>query len=177
MITMLASLAMLQSVAAAKPSSPPTPPPACDTPAHSGFDFWIGEWDVFPNGGQKQVARSKIEKLYAGCAIRENWMPLQGAGGGSFNSLDPVTGRWHQTWVGSSPGRVEFEGGMADGKMVLNGYWAAIGGPGKDGLVRMTYTAQDPDTVRQHGEVSYDYGLSWTTSFDLIYRRREENSQ
>ena len=48
-------------------------------------------------------------------------MPLNGADGGSLNSMEPETGRWHQTWIGSSPGRVEFVGGpVADG-MVLTG--------------------------------------------------------
>jgi hypothetical protein len=66
---------------------------------------------------------------------------------------------------------VEFEGGPVAGKMVLTGNWRGINGPGQDGLVRMTYTAIDKDTVRQHGELSTDHGLSWSDNFDFIYRR------
>ena len=175
MFMSFASLALLQAAASQSgplPIAPPAPPPppSCSTEAHAAFDFWIGEWDVFAKGSDKQVARSKIERLYAGCAIRENWMPLQGAGGGSLNNLDPATGRWHQIWIGPSPGRVEFDGGPINSKMVLTGYWAGINGPGIDGLVRMTYTANDDKSVRQHGEVSFDHGLSWADSFDFIYR-------
>lgn len=166
MILTIASLLIAQVVSAQTP-----PPPPCQSEAHAAFDFWVGEWDVFPSGQDTQVARSKIERLYGGCAIRENWMPLQGAGGGSLNNLDPATGRWHQTWVGPSPGRVEFEGGPIEGGMVLTGYWRGVGGPGKDGLVRMTYTLGADGSVRQHGEVSFDHGVSWQDSFDLIYRR------
>jgi hypothetical protein len=54
--------------------------------------------------------------------------------------------------------------------MVLAGYWAGIGGPGRNGLVRMTYTPNADGSVRQYGRVSYDHGLTWEDSFDLIYR-------
>jgi len=99
------SLATAQAASAAAP-----PPPACEGEAYSAFDFWVGEWDVYPAGGDKLVAHSRIEKLYGGCAIRENWMPLTGNGGGSLSDYEPTTGRWHQTWIGSAPGRVEFDG-------------------------------------------------------------------
>jgi hypothetical protein len=170
-------VAALLLVAQAGPSAaaPPPKPPACDTSAHGQFDFWVGEWDVYPNNPDPakapQVARSKIDRLYAGCAVRENWMPLKGPGGGSLNALDPATGRWHQTWIGAQPGRVEFDGGFNGKAMVLTGYWAGVNGPGQDALIRMTYTAIDKDTVRQHGEQSTDHGLTWGPSFDLIYRR------
>jgi hypothetical protein len=147
--------------------------PPCAEEVHAAFDFWIGQWDVFPTGGDTEVARSRIERLHGGCAIRENWMPLRGTGGGSLTNLDPQTGRWHQTWIGSSPGRIEFEGGPVPGGMVLTGYWPDARGPGKDGLVRMTYTALEYGAVRQLGEVSYDHGLEWEPSFDFVYRRRE----
>ena len=168
MLSIAAALLIAQAAA-----QPAPPPPACDSPAHAAFDFWIGEWDVYRSGTDTLVARSRIEKLYAGCAVRENWMPLNGAGGGSLNNLDPATGRWHQTWIGSTPGRVEFDGGPVGREMVLTGYWAGIGGPGEDGIVRMIYTPNEDGSVRQHGLVSYDQGLTWVDSFDLIYRPRE----
>jgi hypothetical protein len=120
------------------------------------------------------VANSRIERLYGGCVVRENWMPLRGTGGGSLNSLDPATGRWHQQWIGSSPGRVDFEGGPVDGGMVLTGYWQNFGGPGQHAMVRQTFVRIDADTVRQHGEASTDHGLTWATRYDFLYRRRAE---
>lgn len=57
---------------------------------------------------------------------------------------------------------------------MLTGYWANINGPGQDGLVRMSYKANEDGSVRQYGEVSYDFGLSWEDSFDFIYRPRAE---
>ena len=179
MIALAASLALLQAAAAGTPSTSPAPAPppqGCAGEEFDAFDFWVGEWVVYPNGeaGEQEnvVAHSRIEKLYGGCAVRENWMPLRGTGGGSLNNLDPETGRWHQTWVGSAPGRTEFTGGPVAGKMVLGGYWQNVNGPGRHALVRMTYSPLSDGSVRQHGEASTDHGLTWQTSFDFIYRRK-----
>lgn len=171
-VAILALLFMQATPAEGAPAAPPSPP-ACDSPEHAAFDFWVGEWDVYRHGTETKVAESRIERLHNGCAVREQWMPLRGAGGSSLNHFDPVTRRWHQKWVGQVPGSVEFEGGLVEGRMVLNGYWPGVGGPGRDGLVRMTYTPSPDGSVRQHGEVSYDHGLTWSDSFDFDYRRKE----
>ena len=134
----LASLLLAQAAAVQAPSPPP--PPACAAAEHAALDFWVGDWEVYPNGRDNLVAQSKIEKLYGGCAIRENWMPLRGAAGGSLSGFDPGSGRWHQTGIGSSPGVVRFEGGPVDGKMMLTGSWPGSGPGGEDGLTRMTYS-------------------------------------
>jgi hypothetical protein len=163
--------ALIFAQAASAPAGPSPPRAPCADTAHAAFDFWLGEWDVYPNGSDKLVAHSKIEKLYGGCAVRENWMPLQGTGGGSLNSIDPATGRWHQEWVGSAPGRVDFDGGLVGREMVLTGYSPyAGGGAGKPGLVRIVYTPYADGSVRQHGLASLDQGLTWHDSYDFIYR-------
>lgn len=145
----------------------PPPPPACTGQEHRQFDFWVGDWTVTPTGKDQPVANSLIEKLYAGCAVRENWMPFKGTGGGSLNNY--VDGKWRQTWVDAANSRVEFEGGLVDGKMVLTGFWKGVNGPGKDALIRMTYSKNADGSVRQHGEQSTDGGKSWSTNFDFTY--------
>jgi hypothetical protein len=168
MILTIASLLLAQ--AAAVQAAAPPPSPACTAEQHAALDFWVGDWDVYPNGRDNLVAHSKIEKLYGGCAIRENWMPLRGAPGGSLSGFDPATGRWHQTWIGSSPGVVRFEGGPVDGRMVLTGWWPGSGPGGEDGLTRMTYSRIEGNAVRQLGEFSADHGVTWQPSFDFTYR-------
>ena len=84
---------------------------------------------------------------------------------------DPDDRRWHQTWQDSSNGRVEFDGGLVDGKMILIGYWRGVAGPGKDGWVRMIYTPNADGSVRQAGEQSMDGGKTWSPSFDFTYRK------
>ena len=167
----LFALAVLAAAPAPAQTIPPaSPPPACAGSEHRQFDFWVGSWDVYPTGKPRLVADSLIEKLYGGCAIRENWMPLQGTPGGSLNNFVAADKRWHQTWVDSSNARVEFAGGLVDGKMVLLGYWEGVNGPGQDALIRMTYSRAADGSVRQFGEQSTDHGLSWSTAFDFTYK-------
>ena len=167
---MLAALMLLQQAAPAA-AAPPSPPAPCADARHGEFDFWVGEWDVYPASGAAPVARSVIEKLYAGCAIRENWMPLNGAAGGSLNGVDRATGRWVQRWIGSGGEVVDFSGGLTgEGVMVLTGYWPDYDGAGNTALVRMEYSRVEAGAVRQHGLISWDHGRSWRTGFDFIYR-------
>jgi hypothetical protein len=147
-------------------------PPAktCAEPERAQLDFWIGHWDVYPTGKSNLVAHSLIEKLYAGCAIRENWMPLNGGAGGSLSAWNPKTGKWHQTWMDSGGATVMFDGRMIGDAMTIDGNWANVVAPGKDGVVRMRYRRNPDGSVRQWGEVTQDGGKSWSPSFDLTYK-------
>ena len=150
--------------------APPAPPPnACATPQHRQFYFGVGAWDVYATGTDRLVAHSLIERRYNGCAIRENWMPLRGQGGGSFSAWRPGTNNWRQTWVDSTGAWVEFTGGMDGNAMVLTGPWAGAA-TGQDGIVRMRYSPEAGGVVRQHGQVSTDNGATWTDSFGFTYR-------
>ena len=175
-MTIAAAVLFALQAAASTPSPVPTPPPACSSEEHSAFDFWVGEWDVYPNSTDTKVAESRIERTSGGCVIRETWMPLRGGGGTSMSFINHRSGRWEQVWVGSDGKRVDFTGGMVDGRMVLTGYWDGVGPNGEDQLVRMTYSREEEGSVRQHGEASTDHGLSWQTSFDLIYRPKDRGT-
>ena len=171
-MVLAATMALLIQAEAPQATTKPPAPPKCDTAGYAQFDFWVGDWDVFPAGSDKQVATSKIERLYNGCAVRENWQPFSGNSGGSLNSYDPKTGQWHQRWIGSSPGKVDFIGGKLAQGMVLTGNWPAPGAAHQ--LIRMTYSKNEDGSVRQHGESSVDHGVSWKTAFDFIYRPQNE---
>ena len=174
MIDILAAV-LLQS-AAPQTGENEAPPPAaralpCETEARRAFDFWLGEWIVHAPGQDEPVGRSAISKMSGGCAVRETWMPFKQPNGTSLTMLNANTGRWEQVWIGSDGQRVEFEGGIVDGKMILTGYWNNLAGPGKHALIRMTFTRMDASTVRQFGEASTDHGLTWKPSFDFLYKR------
>ncbi|MGE0179140.1 MAG: hypothetical protein AB7O91_04900 [Sphingomonas sp.] len=170
----LAASLLLLGAGAARAQTPPAQPaprpPACATPEHRQFDFWIGYWDVYPANSERMIAHSLIERRYAGCAIRENWLPLGREGGGSFSGWRSGERRWRQTWVDSGGAWVEFQGGMQGDAMVLTGEWAGVNGPGTTALVRMTYTRQEGGVVRQLGEASTDGGATWGPAWDYYYR-------
>ena len=166
----IAGLLVLALPAWAETPAAPPPPPGCTAPESRQFDFWVGGWDVYVNGHpDKKVARSLIETLYQGCAIRENWQPGRPSAGGSLSSYVPAEKGWRQTWVDSSGSRVEFTGGWTGQAMVLTGMWPQAGHPTQ--LTRMTYSRQPDGAVRQLGETSDDQGKTWQPSFDFIYRK------
>lgn len=152
-------------------AQPKPPPSVCPKQLERGeLGFWVGKWDVFKSGTTTLVAHSLIEKLYDGCAIRENWMPLVGGPGGSLSAWDPRAKRGHQTWVDATGATVQFDGKLVAGTMTLEGSWVDVLGPGKDGTVRMNYRRNQDGSVRQWGDVSQDGGKTWTPSFDLTYK-------
>jgi hypothetical protein len=149
------------------------PPSGCTSPESRQFDFWVGHWDVFRKAAPTQlVAHSLIEKLYAGCAIRENWMPLSGGDGGSLSAYVPEKKMWRQFWLDTSGAAVDFFGGWNGKSMVITGVWPQPGKPRQQ--TRMTYTKLADGSVEQAGVTSDDNGKSWQPGFDLIYRRAKE---
>lgn len=165
------------SLVSAQTRPAPKIPPGCDSPESHQFDFWVGKWEVHPNGTDKVIAHSLVEKRYTGCAIRENWMPLGkelNGGGGSLSLYDSRLKRWRQTWVDSTGTRVDLDGGFENGAMSITGTWANFAGPGKDALVRMNYAPQPDGQVRQWAQSSTDGGKSWQPAFDFLYRHVDE---
>jgi hypothetical protein len=164
---MLKPLLIAALLAPAAASAQPAAKP-CAAPENRQFDFWVGHWRVSPTGQDKVVAESLIERLYDGCAIRENWMPKGRAGGGSLNAYVPAEHGWRQTWVDSSGELVDFRGGWTGKAMVLTGPGHAPSGEPR--LLRMTFTTSPDGSVRQFGEESGDAGKTWTARYDLTYR-------
>jgi tetratricopeptide (TPR) repeat protein len=152
--------------------------PCMSIPEARQFDFWVGEWDVFPNGTNSIVGHSKIEVASGGCMILENWTatgPVPNAGK-SMNFYNPLTKKWEQNWIGSgglnnnnpqkfvngeyreNAMRFDFEQFAPDGDKVIG---------------RFSFFNEGPDQVRQFNETSTDGGKTWTTSYDLVYKRKK----
>ena len=153
---------------AAAPQSKPNPP-SCDVPEHRQFDFWVGEWDVYVQG--KKIAHSSIQNILSGCVIFENWQPLNGGPGKSFNYYDPQVKKWRQLWVSSQPGgAINFIGERKGNTMFME--CETLGSNGLPTLGRMTWTDLGSGKVHQLWEQSTDGGKTWTIAFDGEYRRQ-----
>jgi hypothetical protein len=164
--------------ATAAPETHPTPaaateslPPAdqCNTATHRQFDFWVGSWKVYRADNDKLVARSLIEKLYNGCAVRENWMPLHGFGGGSLNSYEPRLKQWRQFWTDSGNEVHDYSGSWDGKRLVMTG--SSEDPSGKKQRLRMTYEQLGNGDVVQTGYVSPGGSKDWKLDYKLIYRR------
>ena len=140
----------------------------CDTPEHSQFDFWIGQWDVFLANGQR-AGSNVIEKKLRGCVLHERWTGASGSVGESFNVYRGDTQQWHQSWVDNSGSLLMIEGEFTSGSMILSG--ETTDAQGLTVLNRITWTPHTADSVQQVWETSTDAGTTWTTAFDGRYVR------
>lgn len=143
----------------------------CTDRDHRAFDFWLGEWTVSAAASDTVVGQSRIEVDTGGCAIREIFHQTIGPGGvateyrgNSYNAFDARSRTWRQFYIDSTGNVARYEGGIENGAMVMTT-------PG-DVRQRMTVRAESADIVRQTGEVSTDGGQTWSTGYELVYRRR-----
>ena len=166
-LAITSQMAMAQASPPGATTAAAPPPPACTKPENRQFDFWIGHWRVINTTDRQPAGESRIEKLYRGCTIRENWSE-PGYDGGSLNTFVATDGKWHQTWTDSSGSWREFVGGLVDGKMVLVWAHPSVRMPGKTAQERMIFTANRDGTVRQYSDASID-GVKWVERYDYTY--------
>ena len=144
------------------------PSPRCAGAEYRQFDFWIGEWDVHNEAGDK-LGSNSIRRIARGCGLLEDWVGATGGRGMSVNGYDAASGKWTQRWIGDGS-TLWIEGGLQNGSMVLSGTGRRATPQGSV-FDRITFTPLPDGRVLQLWEISPD-GRSWQTSFRGYYRRR-----
>lgn len=157
-----------QNISAQKP---------CSRTEYRQFDFWIGEWEAYGINGKK-AGDSKISLILDSCILLEEWTSAsinQGIryAGKSFNTYNTATKQWQQTWVDNAGGSNEYLLGKFEDNKII--YTSSSFPFSKDTMAirKMTFTNLSPEKLRQHGEISKNNGTSWTTEYDLEYRRKK----
>jgi hypothetical protein len=149
------------------------PRQTCDGPEYRHFDFWIGEWNVTAEDG-RTLGTNIITRVLDGCALLESWTGAAGGTGHSLNAWDRTTGKWRQTWIDNSGGRLELTGTLQGGGNML----LANQDTTAEGAVVRQRLSFEPTAygVRQKWERSRDDGKTWEVLFDGQYRRRAGSS-
>ncbi|MEO8704765.1 MAG: tetratricopeptide repeat protein [Kofleriaceae bacterium] len=142
--------------------------PCRGKPEYRQFDFWIGDWIVTTPQGNR-AGTSSVQLMLGTCVLQENWTGGGGGSGKSFNIYDATDKQWHQSWVDDKGTFAHYIGGFASGAMQITADQAFEGKPAR---ARMTFSKLPGGSVRQHGERSTDQGKTWTTTFDLVYKRK-----
>ena len=144
------------------------PPPACSSPEHRQFDFWLGDWRVYTPEG-KFAGLNRISNGYGGCVIHERCSNGRGYSGESLNAYDASRKVWHQTWVDDSGLLLTLEGRWDGKQMVLEGTAPNVKGE----LVkqRITWTPNADGTLRQLWEAAGGDG-TWSVVFDGRYSKK-----
>jgi tetratricopeptide (TPR) repeat protein len=137
------------------------------------FDFWLGDWDVYPTGGNQIVGSSKIEMEAGGCFILENWTAIGFPNTGkSMNFVDPKTDKWKQVWVGSGGAITEYVNGVYKDSVME--FESSLTTPQGNSKIRFSFFNQGPNQVRQFQESSNDDGKTWSVNYDLTYIRKKK---
>jgi len=142
----------------------------CDTLEARQFDFWVGDWEVTADG--RPAGHNRIEKILAGCALLESWTGAGASRGRSLNFYDSVRRQWHQTWIDNQGQPLYLDGGLEEGRMVLEGRQQGRDESGQlvEQWHRITWMPNPDGSVRQHWQLSTDQGGSYQTLFDGLYR-------
>ncbi len=144
--------------------------PCLSDPNSRHFDFWLGEWDVFVRG--RKVGENSITMANGGCAINENYTTPGVYTGQSLNYYDKFDNKWHQTWVASGGGVLDYVE-IAKSEGMLQFQCDYINAQGQILKSRLTFTQNEDGSVRQLFEDSSD-GQTWTPSFDGLYKLKKE---
>lgn len=160
-------LAGLQTVHAQAVTSRP-----CATdPVYRQFDFWLGDWEVFSAKGK--AGESHVSIILDSCIILEEWTGTNGYSGKSFNTYNASTKQWQQTWVDNVGGSTAFLRGEASpGKIVFYADHVRDR-QGHEFRRRLSFFDLGNGKVRQWGEKSMDGGKTWSTEYDLEYRKKK----
>jgi len=143
----------------------------CASPEHRRLDFWVGDWDAYEvGGGDRPVARARVEIVLGGCGLRETYEQTDGLVGESFTTYDASRKIWHQTWLTNRGRLLAIEGRFQGDSLTLQG--PQFSPAGREERLRGVWTPQDGG-VREIAHTSADGGATWRPLFDILFRRHK----
>lgn len=148
-----------------------TPAPACNccTPAYHQFDFWLGDWDVYNQKGEK-VGENRILSMQDSCIIQENWVS-EGQTGTSYNFYNQKDSTWNQTYIDNTGTVLELKGRLEHQKMVLKGPLIKSKKGDYNVFNRIIWAKDSAGNVSQKWDIVKESGEIVFVAFDGIYKR------
>ena len=147
-------------------------PCACCSEEHRQFDFWVGDWETVDSTG-KVIGYNNIVIMQDSCIIQENWNSASSPyTGTSYNFYNTTTKKWEQLWIDNGGNPLKLKGERVGNQMILYSD-IAKSQKGEDYMNRVTWTANNDGTVRQHWEVFKLSEDNWKTVFDGLYRKKK----
>ncbi|HYC37399.1 MAG TPA: DUF1579 family protein [Usitatibacter sp.] len=145
---------------------------ACDSPESKQLDFWVGEWEATYAGPNNTVgkSRNRITKIMDGCVVLEEFSGAPGTklNGHSVSTFDRASRQWKQAWVDNTASYLDFTGVFAEGRMT---FAREIERQGKKVRQRMVFQDIRPESFKWLWQGSNDNGATWTTQWEIDYRR------
>jgi ketosteroid isomerase-like protein len=155
----------------AEAASPAATSSQCAGAENRRFDFWVGDWDAYEvGGGNRPVARARVEVILGGCGLRETYEQTDGLVGESFTTYDGSRKLWHQTWLTNEGRLLTIEGTFRGNSLTLQG--SQISADGREEKLSGVWSPQDGG-VRETAQTSADGGKTWRPLFDILFRRHK----
>ena len=150
------------------------PDQPCSAPEARQFDFWLGEWDL--TWGEGERGTNTISAILGDCVILEKFdgAPAIEFQGMSVSVFNQRTSLWHQTWVDSSGGYLDFTGSFKEGVMILSREATVDGRPVQQRMVWYNITAKSLDW---NWERSSDAGKTWEIVWHIQYSRKSRDQR
>lgn len=153
--------------------------PTCTDPASPQFrqlDFLVGRWVVKLGSGHGHggghglgLIRSTVTTDLDGCLVEEHVEGLGRYEGMSFTAYDPLSARWHRTYMDNLGQRLQLAGTLQGDAMVL----AGTGWLGRRRVqVRVTLRPAGAARVSERWEVA-EAGRPWRLEAEVVRLRRE----
>ncbi|HVS92572.1 MAG TPA: tetratricopeptide repeat protein [Mucilaginibacter sp.] len=144
------------------------------------LNFFVGIWDVYiGNKFDQKVAVDTVTYGPGNCAVFENF---KWTGGGNYKGrsmifFDISTLRYRMCWAGSSGDIRNFEEiSSENNKMILQAVTNSNHGEVVHRRMTITYNPAD-NSVHQFIENSFDFGKTWVTDFDAMFRSSSNKMQ
>ena len=142
---------------------------ACCSPEYQQFEFWVGDWDVFNEKGEK-IGENLVEKLEDNCIINENWKGEKGGSGKSYNYYDPSDKTWNQLWISNTGNILKLKGNAEENQMILKS--ELIQGKEGEYYNQITWTSNPDGSVTQLWEIYDAQGHLLNNTFKGIYKKK-----
>jgi hypothetical protein len=136
------------------------------------FDFWLGHWDVSWGEGEDEHGSNRVELLFDGKVVQENFdAPSLNFQGKSLSVYDARDEQWRQTWADNQGNYWTFSGRFQDGRMILSTEDRVDGQPV---WLRMVFYNILAGSIDWDWERSLDGGENWELRWHIHYRRKQK---
>ncbi|MBN8696214.1 MAG: hypothetical protein J0L87_06765 [Bacteroidetes bacterium] len=142
----------------------------CCTIEYKQFDFWIGEWDVFNQQGNK-VGTNVIVPMQDSCLIQENWSSTNETGT-SYTFYNKIDSTWNQIYIDNLGTTLQLKGSFKNNKMVLKSEKIKSTKANFYYINKITWEKDSSGNVSQKWEIIDEKESVIQVVFDGIYKRK-----
>lgn len=89
----------------------------CCTEEYKQFDFWLGDWKVYNQKGEK-IGSNSIVSMQDSCVIQENWSSV-GQTGTSCTFYNKKDSSWDQIYIDNLGTVLQLKGSFQNNKIIL----------------------------------------------------------